>query len=212
MTSNLKESEALSLAYSKFESVVAMVNELTRKIENREIRLQVLSQIEAPFDLPLENQILFKKGLLSIDTGYRMKERHVLLFGNVLLICKPSIHNYILESGYLISDLEMPNDPIGNFVKDTKGPRCSINLYVISENLAQLSISADSEQSRNEWVKYFDQAFNLSFDEKSREIDMLLDLDLKMMRRNIKAKNTIASHLKIKKKVLFPKINHSLML
>lgn len=202
MTKNSKESEGLSLGYDKFESVVAIVNETRGKIENREIMLDLLSSIEAPIDLPLENQVLLKKGKLVLENGYRLKERYVILFGNVLLICKENKQGYSLESGYLISDLEMPNEPKGNFMKDLKGPRCFIHLYIISENMSLLSLAADSEQSRNEWVKCFENAFDQEHDEKTKDINVSLDLDLDRMRRHGKVKNDLSSNLKIKKKVL----------
>lgn len=203
LTTNQKEAEGLSLGHDKFESVVAIVNDMTRKIENRDIRIDLLSSIEAPFDLPLEDQVLLKKGKIFLDTGYRLKERYAILFGKVLLICKHSKQGYTLDSGYMISDLEMPNEPKGNIMRESKGPRCFIHLYIISENLTQLSLVADSEQSRNEWIKCFEQAFELVFDDQAQDIVLPLDLDLKRMRRNAKARNTVvnSTNMKIRKKV-----------
>ena len=176
------------------------------KLESRELSLDLLSQIDAPFDLPLENESLIKTGVLFLEYGFRMKERFLILFGNALLVCKINRQGYTLESGYTISDLEMPNEPTGNFVRDIKSPKNAVHLYIISENLARISLIAESEELRNEWMKAFEQIFNLYCDNASRNTNQQLDKDLKTLRSNIKAKSTNlmrlnTSQVNIKKKV-----------
>ena len=95
---------------------------MTRQIEARERNLAILERIEGPIvscslvenfthkELPLSDAIFVKEGILSLVSGTRLKERYLILFMNVLLICKSFKTKLILESGYSISELEIQND------------------------------------------------------------------------------------------------------
>ena len=109
------------------------------------------------------DSVLLKEGNISLVNGTRLKDRYLILFMNALLICKPFRTKLILDSGYLVSELEMKNPNLNETQKTLKN---IIELYIISENLAPLTFSASTEQDQLQWMSVFETAFKAYYENK----------------------------------------------
>ncbi|KAJ3187390.1 cytochrome c oxidase subunit 1 [Gaertneriomyces sp. JEL0708] len=161
-----KDTITLNLAMTKIESVVTLVNEHTRQLGERD-RIQALQQrIESPTALNLTDRRHIRDGPIGKVVGGKVRERYVLIFGDVLLVCAPIKNGkYALESAYDIADLALKPD----FMKEgiPKGIKYAIQLVTISTR-QDLTLCANSDEDRQKWQDALQQAIKVGTEESRK--------------------------------------------
>ncbi|KAI8825064.1 uncharacterized protein EV422DRAFT_517301 [Fimicolochytrium jonesii] len=164
-----KDTIALKLAMTKIESVVAHVNEYTRQLGERDRLINLQSKIDSPIPLALQEKKHVRDGLLSRVSNGKARERYVLLFTDVLLICAPQKGGrYTLEAVYDMADLSIPNE-----AKDPqpKGLKNGFQIASASEGKA-MTFSVLSEADRVKWLEAFQSAIKTAGEDAKKSDNM----------------------------------------
>ncbi|KAI8926331.1 hypothetical protein BC831DRAFT_456795 [Entophlyctis helioformis] len=155
---NTADQANLRNAAEKIEAVVMLVNEATRHAEERQRVLNLEASIESPVPLGFADKKHIKDGPLQRLSNGKVKDRFVLLFTDVLLICKlqKTPNKYELEGGYSLAELMMRNDS-----RDSLRAKNTILQFnvITSEDREQLTLVASSEEERQRWAECFHFAF-----------------------------------------------------
>ncbi|KAI8913327.1 Dbl homology domain-containing protein [Gorgonomyces haynaldii] len=156
---NAKDQANLKQASEKIEAVVMLVNEATRAAEERQRILNIETAIETPVPLGFADKKYLKDGnVLQMIQG-KQKERFIVLFVDILLICKPlnppkGNFKYELESGFSLPELilkqEMPS----------KATKNSIQLQIITSPEKQvLQFFTYTEEDKLQWLNMLQRCF-----------------------------------------------------
>ncbi|KAH6599748.1 hypothetical protein BASA50_002773 [Batrachochytrium salamandrivorans] len=156
---NTVDNANLRLAAEKIEAVVMLVNEATRHAEERQRILLLETHIESPIPLGFAEKKHLKDGQLQRLTGGKSKDRYVLLFTDVLLICKSqkTPGKYELESGYSLAEL-LPRQDTRDFLKQKGGTIVQFNI-ITSDEKDILVFASSHEEDRQKWIDAFTLAF-----------------------------------------------------
>ncbi|TPX45095.1 hypothetical protein SeLEV6574_g04083 [Synchytrium endobioticum] len=169
-----KDHMNLTIAQEKVEAVVALVNEGTRAFGEREKMVALQSRIDSPVPLKLEGKRMIKDGALIqiLNTG-KVKERHIVLTNDTLLICKPPAKSrYALESHYYLAELILKTDiKPGTVIAESipKGHRHVFQLLIVGEKKDTLLLSAQSEDDKAKWCEVFADACKKAVEEAAKE-------------------------------------------
>ncbi|KAI9343309.1 Dbl homology domain-containing protein [Zopfochytrium polystomum] len=128
-------------------AVVTLVNEATDALDKREKILSIQSKIDSVIPLTLEHKKLVKDGMVNYVTSGKVKEKYLVLFTDVLLVCKTPVRGRNqLESISYIGDLsfkyDFKNDPL------TRGLKHYFQLSNGTREPLTFSFSGDDEKTR----------------------------------------------------------------
>ncbi|RKO93574.1 hypothetical protein BDK51DRAFT_40719 [Blyttiomyces helicus] len=163
---NSKDTISLNLAMEKIEAVVSLVNEGTRQLGEKERIITMQSKIESPMPLNLGDKKHLRDGMLMRMQNGKSKERHVLLFTDVLLVCKPVKTKYQLEAYMNLSEMSIKADGRGDAIP--KGAKFAFQVLVTSERRETLVFGAHSEEERSKWVEAFQTGIKIAIEEARR--------------------------------------------
>ncbi|KAJ3173283.1 cytochrome c oxidase subunit 1 [Geranomyces variabilis] len=165
-----KDTISLNLAMTKIESVVAHVNEYTRQLGERDRLVGLQAKIDAPLQLALHERKHVRDGLLSRGFNGKARERYVLLFADVLLICTPlKGGRFMLESVHDVAELVVQPDGKGEPIP--KSLKFAFQLSGAGDapsTRQSLVFSAASEPERLKWIEAFHSAIKSASDESKR--------------------------------------------
>ncbi|KNC98059.1 uncharacterized protein SPPG_06473 [Spizellomyces punctatus DAOM BR117] len=163
-----KDTISLNLAMTKIESVVALVNEYTRQLGERERIAALQGRIDSPTPLGLQDKKHVRDGPLARAVNGKPRERYALLFTDVLLVCTPlKGGRYVLESVYDVADLALKVDAKGEGVP--KGMKHGFQITGTADR-KDLIFAAASEDDRQKWIDAFNTAIKVAAEE-SRKAD-----------------------------------------
>ncbi|KAJ3334259.1 Myosin 10A, isoform D [Blyttiomyces sp. JEL0837] len=149
--------ENLNKALLKIETVVAMVNEGARQAESVQKMLEIQGRLTQKINIIAPTRLLQKYGPLDLlqPTGER-KKREIYLFNDMLLMAKPQGTDG--EKLKLITmvpfDMILVNSPADDPIKEL------YLIEIVHVNQAKFLLCADSERSKQAWVKAFMEATN----------------------------------------------------
>nr|KAJ3421048.1 Rho guanine nucleotide exchange factor 4 [Polyrhizophydium stewartii] len=190
---NAADQANLRTAAERIESVVSLVNEATRQAEERQRILNLEATIESPVPLGFGEKKHLKDGPLQRLAGGKAKERYVVLFTDLLIICKaqkgPSTFKYELETVYSLAELTPRHETRGTASdRDIECSMAAANTHITrtsrksvegktktsiimqfniitSEDKDTLAFATATEDERNKWV----DMFNLTFKDITEE-------------------------------------------
>ncbi|KAJ8331299.1 hypothetical protein QVD99_001585 [Batrachochytrium dendrobatidis] len=156
---NTVDQANLRAAAEKIEAVVTLVNEATRTAEEKQRILNLESNIESPIPLGFADKKHIKDGPLLRLAGGKTKERYVLLFTDMLLICKSqkSPGKYELESGYSLAEL-LPRQEFKDTVK-SRGINIVTLSVITSDDKDTIVFASSNDEDRLKWIDAFTVAF-----------------------------------------------------
>ncbi|KAJ3091674.1 Myosin 10A, isoform D [Quaeritorhiza haematococci] len=171
-----KDYASLEAAMEKIEAVVALVNESTRVLGERDKLVALQGRIESPQPLNLIDKKLFKDGILPRVMNGKPKERFVAIFNDSIMVCKLAPKGkiqYQLESLMNLQDLILNKDATAKGVKSvfqfthTNGDKSGVYIF---------SCSSDDERTR--WVDAFQEAYKTHPETKKAEKRLSADSNL----------------------------------
>ncbi|TPX69374.1 hypothetical protein SpCBS45565_g02378 [Spizellomyces sp. 'palustris'] len=163
-----KDTISLNLAMTKIESVVALVNEYTRQLGERERIAALQGRIDSPTPLGLQDKKHVRDGPLARAVNGKPRERYALLFTDVLLVCTPlKGGRYVLDSVYDVADLALKVDAKGDGVP--KGMKHGFQITGTADR-KDLVFAAATEDDRQKWIDAFNTAVKVAAEE-SRKAD-----------------------------------------
>ncbi|KAJ3325340.1 Myosin 10A, isoform D [Boothiomyces sp. JEL0866] len=184
---NMKDKDLLRNAAEKIEAVVTKVNEATRAAEEKQRILNIGSTIDSPTPLELEDKVHLRDGtMLRISNG-KPKDRYIILFTDLILICKPIPQavrgppRYELESGYSLAELIFVNSG-KETIKGFKGSNL-LTFNIISEEKDSLVLATANPDDLPKWVEAFHIAFK-DITEEHRAAVRSMDTQMKQVDRN----------------------------
>jgi hypothetical protein len=163
---NQKDSAFLRQAAEKIEGVVSRVNEATRAAEEKQRILNIGNNIESETPLELSDKVYLKDGPMFRMVNGKMKDRYVIVYTDLLIICRPVINpngtqrgppKYELESGYTLAELILQKD-FKETVKNLKSAFV-LGFKIISEENELLLLGTSTAEELNKWLDVFQNAF-----------------------------------------------------
>ena len=106
-------------------------------------------------------------GNLEIQINSKFKERYVVLYNSILLICKPLKGKYSLETAFLMSELEIRDDYETDYEKSHQ-TSLGIQLFIISEDMNVICLNAKNDIMKAKWLESFQMAFT-SYNQQSTQ-------------------------------------------
>jgi hypothetical protein len=163
---NQKDQAFLRQAAEKIEAVVTRVNEATRAAEEKQRILNLGNTIESEQPLDLTDKVYLKDGMMVRMVNGKPKDRYVILYTDLILICRPIVPQngtmrgppkYELESGYTLAELVLQKD----FRETVKNLKSSfvIGFKIISEENEPLVLGTNTAEELTKWTDIFQNAF-----------------------------------------------------
>ncbi|KAJ3269397.1 Myosin 10A, isoform D [Terramyces sp. JEL0728] len=183
----LKDKELLRGAAEKIEAVVTKVNEATRAAEEKQRILNIGSTIDSPTPLELEDKVHLRDGMMLRIANGKPKDRYIILFTDLILICKPIPQavrgppRYELESGYSLAELIFVNSG-KETIKGFKGSNI-LTFNIISEEKDSLLLATANPDDFPKWVEAFHVAFK-DITEEHRAAVRSMDTQIKQVDRS----------------------------
>ncbi|KAI9100569.1 hypothetical protein DFS34DRAFT_648488 [Phlyctochytrium arcticum] len=164
-----KDTISLNLAMTKIESVVTLVNEYTRQLGERDRLMALQGRIDSPTPLNFHEKKHVRDGVVTRAINGKPRERHALLFTDVLLICTPvKAGRYLLESVHDVTDLSLKTDSKGEGV-----PKGMKNAFIVANasDRKDLVFATISDDDRQKWLDAFTTAIRVA-NEESKKMDI----------------------------------------
>ncbi|KAI8895289.1 hypothetical protein BC833DRAFT_623172 [Globomyces pollinis-pini] len=174
---NVKDTALLRTAAEKIEVVVKNVNEATRAAEERQRILNLGDSLEPPMEL--SDKVYIKDGTMVRLTNGKPKDRYVILYTDVILICQKIVttnrgpSKYEVENGYSLAELSIRND--GKFETIKGHPNKVISFTIISEDKDVLMLSTNSPEEFSKWADAFHIAFKDITEEHRSAVRSLIE-------------------------------------
>ena len=161
-----KDDAALKLAAEKIAAVVTRVNEATREAEEKERILNIQKTIETDADLDLGDKSYLKDGPMLRYFNGKSKERYVVLYTDLILICKKlenpvrgAVAKYELECGYALAELIFKPENTKDSVKAT-GKTSNVFLFTsIHVDGEEMYLGGSTEEAGQKWQEVLSTAF-----------------------------------------------------
>ncbi|KAJ1562854.1 cytochrome c oxidase subunit 1 [Nowakowskiella sp. JEL0078] len=163
-----KDYENLAKAAESIEAVVAMVNEATRALGEKEKIISLQSKIDGAASLYLENKKLMREGMIMKMISGKAKERYLILFSDLMLLCKiGGKSRYQLEMATSIVEIIIKAD-----VKPGEGgikspPKFSFQLLLLGGKESIVFVCND-ENDKNRWVDMFQESHKKTIEEQKK--------------------------------------------
>ena len=148
----------LKSAMERIESVLSAVNDRAQAADESQKILLLQSSIESaePLELLHPSRRLFMEGNVNkVERGGKLKERYLVLFNDLLLICKPlssfgsKMRKYQLVR-MIRADMFLVNGSEAGGVKN------SFTIIVVGQE--KMEIVTNTEEERHKWVRLLEQA------------------------------------------------------
>ena len=161
-----KDDAALKLAADKIAAVVTSVNEATRQAEERERILNIQKTIESDADLDLADKSYLKDGPMLRYFSGKGKERYVVLYTDLVLICKKietqgrGAPKYELECGYALAELVFKAENAKESEKVT-GKKTTVFSFasIHAENEEVIYLGGVTDEANTKWQEVLTTAF-----------------------------------------------------
>ncbi|KAJ3128789.1 spermatogenesis-associated protein 13 [Nowakowskiella sp. JEL0407] len=155
-------------AAQSIEAVVAKVNEATRALGEREKIIALQSKIDGASNLNLENKKLMKEGMvMKIQTGMRSKEKYLVLFSDLMLMCKPGKSRYQLEMVIPMIEIIVKAEIKNGDFNIRSIPKTAFQLLLIGGK-EPIIISCSDDNEKLKWVEAFQEAHRKTIEEQRK--------------------------------------------